>query len=594
MLTLTAFASVAGRTSAPARRHVSVAAGAALAPLRALALRPRRFSASVAAGKEASGAGAGHAASGRRTGGGRRVPRPRGGGHVSVTSGANVEFDQSAVFKVLATHCEPYYTMPWSTSPQTNSAASAFALALGAERFLVTNAHAVHHASVVELQRPGEGTKHLARVACYGPDCDLALLEVEADESEAFWRGVEPFVLREDPPLLNDSVRVIGYPVGGENACITQGVVSRIDLQPYQHGLSSLLAIQIDAAINPGNSGGPALDSRRRCIGVAFQSLKDGETENIGYVIPSEVIASFLRGFAKSGRYAGFGYCGFAWQPLDNRGLQQAIGAEEGGVLIKRVEPLTPSTNLLRRRDVLVSIAGLRIECGGTGRLRGRERIAFPYAARRLNPGDVLPLEILREGQRHELTMTLGWHTPLVQMHPPQPPAYVVFGGLVFVPLSEPYLRSEWGELFEERAPICLVLPWIQNVRSAPGEEVVVLSCVLGSPFTAGLTHFVNRRLLRCAGRRVLNLAHLARIIDEDRSEFLSFELDDDELIALPRSRAEAMTAEILRTHLIPAPRSLPQASGSGHEDDLNFDLKAWERSGPETSDPNWGAGAIA
>lgn len=50
-----------------------------------------------------------------------------------------------------------------------------------------------------------------------------------------------------------------------------------------------LLAIQIDAAINPGNSGGPALNKDKQCVGIAFQSLKDGDTENIGYIIPSEV-----------------------------------------------------------------------------------------------------------------------------------------------------------------------------------------------------------------------------------------------------------------------------------------------------------------
>ena len=51
-------------------------------------------------------------------------------------------------------------------------------------------------------------------------------------------------------------------------------------MQPYRHGLGSLLAIQIDAAINPGNSGGPALDDHDQCVGVAFQSLQDAD--NIG------------------------------------------------------------------------------------------------------------------------------------------------------------------------------------------------------------------------------------------------------------------------------------------------------------------------
>jgi S1-C subfamily serine protease len=76
---------------------------------------------------------------------------------------------------------------------------------------------------------------------------------------------------------LQDDVTVVGYPTGGDNISVTGGVVSRIELQQYAHGIfaatrkpygylfyfvlgdASLPAVQIDAAINPGNSGGPVL-----------------------------------------------------------------------------------------------------------------------------------------------------------------------------------------------------------------------------------------------------------------------------------------------------------------------------------------------
>ena len=32
-------------------------------------------------------------------------------------------------------------------------------------------------------------------------------------------------------------------------------------------------------------------------------------------------------------------------------------------------------------------------------------------------------------------------------------PSYAVYGGLVFVPLCEPYLRSEFGDDFDAKAP---------------------------------------------------------------------------------------------------------------------------------------------
>ncbi|KAG6482232.1 hypothetical protein ZIOFF_058863 [Zingiber officinale] len=65
-----------------------------------------------------------------------------------------------------------------------------------------------------------------------------------------------------------DSVTVVGYPLGGDTTSVTKGVVSRIE---YAHGSSDLLGLQIDAAINPGNSGGPTFNDRGECIGVTFQ-----------------------------------------------------------------------------------------------------------------------------------------------------------------------------------------------------------------------------------------------------------------------------------------------------------------------------------
>lgn len=36
-------------------------------------------------------------------------------------------------------------------------------------------------------------------------------------------------------PALQDAVVVLGYPRGGDNLCITSGVVSRVDVNPYAH-----------------------------------------------------------------------------------------------------------------------------------------------------------------------------------------------------------------------------------------------------------------------------------------------------------------------------------------------------------------------
>ena len=63
--------------------------------------------------------------------------------------------------------------------------------------------------------------------------------------------------------------------------------------------------MQIDAAINSGNSGGPAFNDKGNCVGIAFQSLKHDDAENIGYVIPTPVIMHFIQDYEKNGSYTG-------------------------------------------------------------------------------------------------------------------------------------------------------------------------------------------------------------------------------------------------------------------------------------------------
>lgn len=69
--------------------------------------------------------------------------------------------------------------------------------------------------------------------------------------------------------------------------------------------LTNVLSLQIDAAINSGNSGGPAFNDKGNCVGIAFQSLKHEDVENIGYVIPTPVITHFIKDYEKNGAYTG-------------------------------------------------------------------------------------------------------------------------------------------------------------------------------------------------------------------------------------------------------------------------------------------------
>ena len=73
--------------------------------------------------------------------------------------------------------------------------------------------------------------------------------------------------------------------------------------------------------------------------GVAFQSLKHDDAENIGYVIPTPVITHFVRDYELNGKYTGFPALGCDFQKLENADLKRSKKVPEGesGVLLRKV-----------------------------------------------------------------------------------------------------------------------------------------------------------------------------------------------------------------------------------------------------------------
>ena len=270
-----------------------------------------------------------------------------------------------AVVKIFATHTEPNYSLPWQRKRQIASTSSGFIID---GRRILTNAHSVEHSTQVKVKHRGSDTKYVAKVLAIGAECDLALLTVEED---AFWAGVTPIAMGK-LPRLQDSVTVVGFPIGGDTISVTAGVVSRIEMTAYAHSSCELLGVQIDAAINSGNSGGPCFDDKGMCIGVAFQSLAREEADGIGYIVPEPVVSHFLHDVASNGRYTGFPVLGIEWQKLESDSLRRSLGLAptQKGVLVRRVEPTSECARHLKRGDVLLAFDDAVIAADGALHLR--------------------------------------------------------------------------------------------------------------------------------------------------------------------------------------------------------------------------------
>ncbi|XP_010554015.1 PREDICTED: protease Do-like 9 [Tarenaya hassleriana] len=456
-----------------------------------------------------------------------------------------------AVVKVFCVHTEPNFSLPWQRKRQYSSGSSGFIIS---GRRVLTNAHSVEHHTQVKLKKRGSDTKYLATVLAIGTECDIALLTVSDDE---FWEGVSPVEFG-DLPALQDAVTVVGYPIGGDTISVTSGVVSRMEILSYVHGSTELLGLQIDAAINSGNSGGPAFNDKGKCVGIAFQSLKHEDAENIGYVIPTPVIVHFIQDYERNGKYTGFPVLGVEWQKMENPDLRKSMGMEahQKGVRIKRIEPTAPESQVLRPSDVILSFDGVNIANDGTVPFRHGERIGFSYLISQKYTGDFAIVKVLRNKQILEFKIRLAAHKRLIPAHVNGKPPYYIIAGFVFTTVSVPYLRSEYGKEYEFDAPVKLLEKHLHAMAQTVDEQLVVVSQVLVSDINIGYEEIVNTQALAFNGKPVKNLKSLAEMVENCNDEYLKFELEYDQIVVLNTKTAKEATLDILTMHCIPSAMS--------------------------------------
>ena len=457
-----------------------------------------------------------------------------------------------AVVKVFCTHTEPNYSLPWQRKRQSASTSSGFVIP---GRRVLTNAHSVEHHTQVKLKKRGSDVKYVAKVLAIGVECDLALLTVEDDD---FFEGIAP-VQFGPLPHLSAPVSVIGYPIGGVAISITSGVVSRTEVTNYAHGGIDLLGVQIDAAINSGNSGGPAFNSKGECVGVAFQSLKHDDAENIGYVIPTPVIHHFITDYDRNKTYTGFPSLPFSWQRVESPAMRKWLKMKTGqkGVLISAVEPLMKDKINLRKNDVLVSMDGTNIASDGTVPFRAGEPITFNYLVSQKYVGESAQVRYLRDGKMQECSITFNAMKRLVPWHiEGTPPSYFIAGGLVFTTVCVPFLKNEYGKDYDFDAPVKLLEKFCHGRVEEVGQQVVICAQVLAAEVNRGYEDLHNTIVQKFNGVKIFNLKQLAQAVESSKDDFMRFELDHEISVVMDTKAANSATKAILKTHAIPSAKS--------------------------------------
>ena len=475
-----------------------------------------------------------------------------------------------SVFKLKVTSCPPLYRRPWSRQPTSTSFSTAWAFDVK-EKLLLTNSHCVTDAVVINVKKPGNSSLFKADVLGKSDYSDLALLRVPDD---GFWEGVEAIRMESEDVKLGELVTVIGYPRGGEKICLTKGIVSRL------HFNGEYLAIQIDAAINPGNSGGPVLNEKGDCVGIAYRKRVDRGSENIGYIIPVEVVNHFLEDFRRHGQHMGACLQGFELQDLTNNALRESVAGNHTGCLVIDVANWTNAGQHLQKDDVMLEIAGHELQNDKTVAYRDGDWLPWESLMSYLFVGDKMNVTVLRKVVAPEdeegaalpprssfQTLHLSWETQ--KRHPilPSRPAnqdYLMVGGLLVLPLS-------WEILDPDRSTRAL-RSFCECVRRVyADEEVLVLSEIFPHPINDGYLPPRLTRVLSFNDEPVRNLSHLTQMIEDCDEDWMRFRVDSNlqQTIVLDArdNNVWNATREVCQLYSVPyyKPR-LGEGSGGGWE----------------------------
>lgn len=450
---------------------------------------------------------------------------------------ANDAAIKKALVKVYASHQLFNYEAPWQYGQSFNSTATGFIVE---GNKIITNAHAVLNAKFLQVRKEGDSKKYKATVKFISEDYDLAFVEVE---DKTFFNRTSSLKLG-TLPQIQDNVTVYGYPLGGDKLSTTQGIVSRMEHNAYTLTNKRFLIGQTDAAINSGNSGGPVI-SKNKVAGVAFAGLTSAD--NIGYFIPVTILEHFLDD-VKDGNYDGAPVLGIEWSKLESPSHRKMLGLENNsqGVLIKKIFKNSPFEGVLKPNDVLLKLDNSPIEYDGTVEFRKNEKTDFGYVNQQKKYGDSLSYEIVRDKKKQNGQVKLNSknvkYSVVKNVTLETAPSYLVYGGLLFEPLTNNYMGVTQGALNSV---------YEKEESFKDYSELAVLVRVLPFDVNLGYSDMGNLIITKVNGQKYKDFKDFVKKVQAVNSEFIVFETDRGEEIVLDVKQVQAEKAELMRNYNI-------------------------------------------
>jgi hypothetical protein len=458
---------------------------------------------------------------------------------------------ENAIIHIEVTSKEYNYIQPWERSER--KVYKSGVVVEGHQ--IITTADGLADQTLIRLKKQGDGLFSLGRVAWIDYQANLAALTT--DEKD-FWTGLQPARLA-DPVPITGPVRILRW--NDDSLENRQGDIERLTVENSMLSFVSVPALKIDSTI-PGAGYGEAITVGDKLIGLAYAQGGDAIT-----AIPSSFIAPILQA-EQAKTYTGLGYFDFTWDTAENPlNLDYLkLPGPARGVIVKETGLKPGVVSLVHSRDVILQIDGFDIDAEGNYRDPQYKKLCLENLSSRDKwAGMTCKLKIWRDGKEQDIVYKLPKAEYTDELIPEQlfdqDPEYVLVGGFVFVPLSEPYLRS-WGPSWRQQSPFRL---YYYNMGKVTPErpQRVVLSQVLPYPANIGYEGLRNTVIDEINGIKIKQISDIVTALKSPVGGFDVFQFESGDSVrqaVLDASEMDQVNQEIMAHYHIPADHVLNAA----------------------------------
>lgn len=260
---------------------------------------------------------------------------------------------------------------------------------ISADGYVLTNNHVIDGADEI-LVRLSDRSELKAKLIGTDPRTDVAVLKIEGKDLPVVKIG------NSDKLKVGEWVLAIGSPFGFDHS-VTKGIVSAKGRSLPND--TYVPFIQTDVAINPGNSGGPLFNMSGEVVGINSQIFtRSGGFMGLSFAIPIDV-AMDVANQLKAGGKVSRGWLGVVIQEV-NKDLAESFGLDKpAGALVAQVLEGGPAAKGgVQVGDVILSANGQPIVMSAD----------LPHLVGNLKDGSKADLEVIRDGKRKHLTVTIG------------------------------------------------------------------------------------------------------------------------------------------------------------------------------------------